>query len=301
MNVLISGASGLIGQALSLYLSQQGHKVYPLQRTLQQGPFYWHPDENFIHLDSDIAIDAVVNLNGVNIAEKRWNPARKKTIFDSRVNSTKLLAEAICNMNPKPKVFISASAIGYYGDTQKNIVNEDAARGQDFLSDIASAWEAESQLAQNAGIRTVNIRTSMVLSQLGGALKEMLMPFKFGLGGTLGSGKQLTSWITLEDECRAIEFLMLHDGISGPVNLCAPNVISNREFTHALGHVLKRPTLIPMPAFMVKLLFGEMGELLLLGSVGVYPKRLLEAGFEFSHGDIEHALVSVLKNSGKVA
>lgn len=294
MNVLISGASGLIGQALTSYLSQQGHTVYPLQRTLQQGPFYWHPDEDFIHLDNSIPIDAVVNLNGVNIAEHRWNKTRKEAIFNSRIQSTRVLVEALCNMNPKPKVFISASAIGFYGDTEKNIVNEEAEGGNNFLADIAKAWEAETQAAQACGIRTVNIRTSMVLSQLGGALKEMLLPFKFGLGGVLGSGDQLTSWISLEDECRAIEFLLNHESFQGPTNLCAPNVISNREFTRALGAALKRPTVLPMPSFMVKLLFGEMGELLLLGSVGVYPKRLLEAGFEFSHADIESALSSIL-------
>lgn len=290
MNVLISGASGLIGQALTAHLSQQGHKVYPLRRTLQQGPFYWHPDENFIHLDSDIAIDAVVNLNGVNIAEHRWNTSRKEAIFNSRIQSTRVLVEALCKMSPKPKVLINASAIGFYGDTGQEIVNEDAEGGTNFLADIAKAWEAETQAAQACGIRTVNIRTSMVLSQLGGALKEMLLPFKLGLGGVLGSGDQLTSWISLEDECRAIEFLMNHESIQGPVNLCAPNVISNREFTRALGAALKRPTILPMPSFMVKLLFGEMGELLLLGSVGVYPKRLLEAGFEFSCSDIETVL-----------
>lgn len=294
MNVLISGASGLIGTALSHYLSRQGHNVFSLQRKLQQGPFYWHPDEGHIHLDPDTSIDVVINLNGINIADKRWNKARKQAILESRIHSTRTLAKAICEMHVKPKVFISASAIGYYGDTGTEILNERAPAGENYLADIAKAWEAETQAVKEAGVRTVNIRTSMVLSKDGGALQAMLLPFKMGLGGVIGNGEQLTSWISIEDECRAIEFAMNHETIEGPVNLCAPNVISNREFTLALGQALHRPTLFPMPAFVVKLLFGEMGELLLLGSVGVHPQKLLEAGFEFSHPTIESALESVL-------
>lgn len=294
MNVLISGASGLIGTALSDYLSRQGHSVFPLQRTLQQGPFYWHPEEGHIHLDPDTAIDVVINLNGINIGERRWNAARKQAILESRIHSTRTLANAICEMSSKPKVFISASAVGYYGDTGKEIVNENAPAGDNYLSEIAKQWEAETQIVQDAGVRTVNIRTSMVLSKSGGALEAMLLPFKLGLGGVIGSGDQLTSWISIEDECRAIEFAMNHEAITGPVNLCAPNVITNREFTQALGQALKRPTIFPMPAFMVKILFGEMGDLLLLGSVGVHPQKLLEAGFEFSHPNIATALEAVL-------
>lgn len=294
MNVLISGASGLIGTALSSYLTRHGHSVYPLRRKLQQGPFYWHPDEGHIHLDPEIPLDVVINLNGINIGEKRWNPSRKQAILDSRIQSTRTLANAICEMSSKPKVFISASAIGFYGDTGGEIVNETAAAGENYLADIAKAWEAETQAVKDAGVRTVNLRTSMVLSKDGGALEAMLMPFKMGLGGVIGSGEQLTSWISIEDECRAIEFAMNHESLQGPVNLCAPNVISNREFTQALGHAVRRPTLFPMPALVVKLLFGEMGELLLLGSVGVYPKKLLEEGFEFTHPDIDTALASIL-------
>lgn len=294
MNVLISGASGLIGTALSHYLPRQGHNVFSLQRKLQQGPFYWHPDEGHIHLDPDTSIDAVINLNGINIADKRWNKTRKQAILESRIHSTRTLAKAICEMYVKPKVFISASAIGYYGDTGTEILNECAPAGENYLADIAKTWEAETQAVKEAGVRTVNIRTSMVLSKDGGALQAMLLPFKMGLGGVIGNGEQLTSWISIEDECRAIEFAMNHETIEGPVNLCAPNVISNREFTLALGQALHRPTLFPMPAFVVKLLFGEMGELLLLGSVGVHPQKLLEAGFEFSHPTIESALESVL-------
>lgn len=298
MNILISGASGLIGSALSHYLTHHGHTVYPLERKRQQGPFYWHPDEGYIYLDPDKPLDAVINLNGVNIAEKRWNAARKQAIFDSRIQSTRTLARAICQLTTKPKVFISASAIGYYGDTKSDVVNESAEVGNNFLAEIANAWEAETQPVQEAGIRTVNIRTSMVLSKEGGALQAMLLPFRLGLGGVIGNGNQLTSWISMEDQCRAIEFVMNHNTLEGPVNLCAPNVVSNREFTRALGQALSRPTLFPMPAFMVKLLFGEMGDLLLLGSVGVHPKKLLAAGFEFTHSNIDLALRHILRGDG---
>ncbi len=294
MNVLISGASGLIGTALSQHLARNGHKVYPLARRLQQGPHYWRPEEGHIHLDPSIHLDAVINLNGVNIGEKRWSSARKQAIWDSRINSTRLLAAAICDLTHKPKVFVSASAVGFYGDTGDTIVNERAPAGDNYLAQIAQAWEAEADVVRSAGVRTVNLRTSMVLSPNGGALQAMLLPFKLGLGGRIGHGEQLMSWITLEDECAAIEFILNNDVVSGPVNLCAPNVVSNREFTRALGQALKRPTLFPMPAFMVKTLFGEMGELLLLGSVGVHPHALLEAGFEFKHPALDEALQSMI-------
>jgi len=293
MNVLISGASGLIGRALTQYLMRHGHKVYPLERRLQQGPHYWRPEEGHVHLDPNIHLDAVINLNGVNIGEKRWNNARKQAIWDSRVQSTRVLAQAICDLTHKPKVFISASAVGFYGDTADTIVNEDAAAGDNYLAQLAQAWEAEANVVRNKGVRTVNLRTSMVLSPSGGALQAMLLPFKLGLGGRIGNGEQLMSWITLEDECAAIEFILNNDHLSGPVNLCAPNAVSNREFTRALGQALKRPTLLPMPAFMVKTLFGEMGELLLLGSVGTHPHALLEAGFEFKHPALDEALQSM--------
>jgi len=295
MNILISGASGLVGTALSDYLSQLGHKVYSLSR--QSKPpqsnaelFHWQPEHNSIHLNADTTIDAVINLNGVNIGDKYWTAKRKHHIMQSRIQSTALLASTLSQLSTPPKVFINASAIGFYGDTGANPVDENSPHGNNFLSDIVMPWEAAAQPAIDAGIRTVFIRSGVILSQGGGALAKMLPAFKFGLGGKIGSGQQYTSWISLLDEVRAIEFILNNHSISGPVNLTAPNAITNEVFTHALGHALKRPTILPMPALMVSLLFGEMGRLLLLGSARVTPSVLLNAGFKFKHEEIDSAL-----------
>lgn len=296
MNILISGASGLIGTALMQHLEQQGHTVYQLHRDKQIGSFYWKPEFGHIHLDSRIHLDAVINLNGVNIGDKPWTQARKKAILDSRIQSTQVLAEAISKRSQKPSVFISASAIGFYGDTGSEWADENSASGKNFLSDISKHWEQASRAAKDAGIRTVNIRTGVVLAKRGGALAKMLLPFKLGLGGRIGDGQQYISWISLTDEIRAIEHILQNNNISGPVNLTAPEPVTNEEFTKALGRVLKRPTVFPMPAFIVKLIFGEMGELLLLGSNRINSKVLQDNGFEFQDPDVESALQSAVKS-----
>lgn len=290
MNILISGASGLIGRALMQYLPSCGHTVYQLQRHSNNSPFYWSPQSGTVQLDDSIAIDGVINLNGVNIGDKNWSPSRKQAIIDSRINSTELLAKTLANMTQKPKVLINASAIGYYGDTGNTLVDEQHDAGHNFLSDIVRPWEAAAQPAIDAGIRTVFMRSGVVLSAQGGALAKMLLPFKLCLGGKIGAGQQYMSWISLLDEVRAIDFLLTQTDIHGPVNLTAPNPVTNHEFTQALGQSLKRPTPFPMPEFIVKTLFGEMGELLLLGSARVQPNVLLHAGFEFSHPTLSTAL-----------
>lgn len=289
MNILISGASGLIGTALSEYLIQQGHSVYPLKRNQPSAAFNWNPDTGSIQLDESIKLDAVINLNGVNIGDKRWNTQRKIDIIQSRVRSTQLLATTIKDLKHPPYVFINASAIGYYGDTGQEMKNENSPPGKNYLSDVVTQWEGAASSLKNSGIRTVFVRSGVVLSHKGGALKKMLLPFKLGLGGIIGNGKQYMSWISLIDELRAIEFLLHHD-IHGPVNLTAPNPVNNQTFTKALGLVLKRPTIFPMPSVIVKILFGEMGELLLLGSNRVSPDVLLNSDFEFSHPDVHSAL-----------
>lgn len=290
MNILISGATGLIGSALRSYLEQQGHQVYVLHRGRKSGSFFWQPKQGQIHLDENIHLDAVINLNGVNIGDKPWNAARKKALIDSRVQSTQLLSEAISKRFDPPQVLINASAIGFYGDTGDNTVDESSPSGNNFLSEIVTLWEAAAKPAQDAGIRTVFIRSGVVLSKQGGALKKMLLPFKLGLGGNIGSGKQYMSWISLTDELRAIEFVLNQTHIHGPVNLVAPEPVTNTEFTRTFGQVIKRPTLFPMPAFVVKILFGEMGELLLLGSNRVIPSELTKHGFKFQHKDLASAL-----------
>ncbi|MFT7108920.1 MAG: hypothetical protein ACI843_000576 [Psychrobacter glaciei] len=288
MNVLISGASGLIGSALVPYLEAQGHSVFILHRNKKDSPFNWDPDSGHIQLDSDIHLDAVINLNGVNIGDQRWSPRRKQQIIQSRTDSTDLLARSIAKLPTPPTVFLSASAIGFYGETGSVAVNENSPAGSNFLSQVVSPWEQAALPAQAAGIRTVFMRSGVVITPNGGALKKMLLPFKLGLGGKVGSGKQYMSWISLSDEIRAMEFLLNND-ISGPVNLTAPAPVSNQDFTKALGHALNRPTVFPMPEFVVKALFGEMGDLLLLGSSRVLPAVLLEKGFSFKHNYIDDA------------
>lgn len=295
MNILISGASGLIGSALRPYLESKGHQVYILHRGRDSGSFFWQPEKDLIHLDNDIHLDAVINLNGVNIGDKPWSAQRKRAIIDSRVQSTALLSQAIAERFAPPSVFINASAIGFYGDTGNTEVNESSPAGNNFLTDIVRQWEAAAQPAIEDGIRTVFIRSGVVLTPQGGALKKMLLPFKFGLGGKMGNGQQFMSWISLTDELRAIHFILNQTTLSGPINLTAPNPVTNIDFIKALGRTLKRPTLLPMPSFLVKTLFGEMGDLLLLGSNRVIPNVLLNHGFQFMHKDIEHALESELK------
>jgi len=297
MNILISGATGLLGSALRPYLESKGHQVYILHRGRNEGRFFWQPEKGVIHLDEHIHLDAVINLNGVNIGDKPWNDKRKHDILDSRVSCTQLLSQAIASRPDVPSVFINASAIGFYGDTGKDIADEDSPSGNNFLTSIVQAWEKAAQPVINHGIRTVFIRSGVILTPKGGALKKMLLPFKLGLGGKVGHGQQFMSWISLTDELRAIEFLLHSQHIEGPVNLTAPNPVTNTDFTKALGQTLKRPTYFPMPAFIVKALFGEMGELLLLGSNRILPKVLTENGFKFTHPNITQALNAEIRDN----
>jgi uncharacterized protein (TIGR01777 family) len=289
MDILISGASGLIGSSLTQYLQQQGHTVHALKRNSPDSRYNWNPDTGFIQLDKNIKLDAVINLSGVNIGDKRWSQKRKQDIIQSRVNCTELLADTIKKLETPPSIFINASAIGYYGDTGQKQKNEDDCAGSNYLTDIVTQWENAANALKETSIRTVFIRSGVVLSNKGGALKKMLLPFKLGLGGNIGSGEHYMSWISLIDELRAIEFLLNND-IHGPVNLTSPRPVTNKVFTKALGQALKRPTLFPMPSLIVKLLFGEMGNLLLLGSSRITPSVLLKHGFKFSHPDINSAL-----------
>ena len=268
-----------------------------LHRGRNSGSFYWQPESNKIHLDDSIHLDAVINLNGVNIGDKPWNAQRKKDLIQSRVVCTQLLSQALADRFDCPDVLINASAIGYYGNTADTAVTESSPRGNNFLTEIVTQWESATQAAQDAGIRTVLLRSGVVLSPDAGALKKMLLPFKLGLGGKVGNGTQFMSWISLSDELRAILFLLNQTHISGPVNLCAPNPVTNAQFTKAFGEALKRPTLLPMPAWVVKMIFGEMGELLLLEGAKVIPKVLMDNGFKFLHPDIKSALSAELEKS----
>lgn len=293
MRVLITGASGLIGSALTRALTARGDEVVALGRS--GGSLSWNPAAGTITGSVD-GFDAVVNLAGAGIGDARWTEAYKAEIRDSRVNGTKALAEALAAAGEKPKVFVSGSAVGYYGDRGRaDLLDEHSNPGDDFLARVCVDWEAAAQPAIDAGIRTALIRTGVVLSPRGGALRQLLLPFKLGLGGKVGRGNQYMSWITIDDEVRAI--LHIIDGdLSGPVNLTGPHPCTNETFTKMLGEVLHRPTLLPTPVFALKLVKGsELVEALLLQGQRVFPKALEADGFEFTATTVEDGLRAVLR------
>jgi len=290
LRILLSGASGLIGKAFAELLRAKGHTVIPLvRRAPGEGEVGWDPFAGVLDSSRLEGLDAVIHLAGETISS-RWTPAKKKAIRESRVRGTAMLAEVAAQTNPKPKVFICASATGFYGNRGEENLEEASAPGTGFLPEVCGEWEAAVRPAKEAGIRVVNLRTGIVLTPKGGALGQMLLPFKLGLGGVIGSGKQWMSWISLADEVGAIYHALTHSELEGPVNLTAPHPVTNREFTRVLGKVLGRPTIFPLPGFVVKALFGEMGEALLLEGQKVFPGKLLKAGFSFSHPALELAL-----------
>lgn len=293
MQIVISGASGLVGGALVEALARQGHSVLRLVRTKDRpapGAIPWHPDDGQLDSTRLEGLDAVVHLAGENIASGRWTARRKARIRDSRVNGTTLLCGALARCARPPKVLLSASAVGFYGDRGDEWATEDMGEGRGFLADVCAAWESATQSASQCGIRVVNGRIGMVLSAAGGALKKMLTPFRLGMGGRIGSGRQWMSWIELDDLVAAIEFCLVHEALRGPVNLVSPHPVTNLQFTKALGAALHRPTVMPMPAFAARLVFGELADALLLSSLRARPTRLAECGFEFRHGSLAAAL-----------
>jgi hypothetical protein len=297
MNILLTGSTGLIGSALSEHLEAQGHKIYPLHRNPStEKKHYWFPEENRIHLDDEIKLDSVIHLAGENIADSRWSQKKKERILNSRVYGTRLLAETLSELRHKPELLISGSAIGYYGDTGDNIVDEDSNRGTGFLSDVATAWESATQAAEDAGIRTIHIRTGIVLSPNGGVLQKMLLPFNMGLGGVVGNGNQYMSWISINDIVRIIEYMLGDNKLSGPYNLVAPQPVTNYVFTKSLGRVLHRPTISPLPAFAARMMFGEMADALLLSSSRVAANRLNDLGYKFIDNELEQTLSRLLDN-----
>jgi uncharacterized protein (TIGR01777 family) len=271
----ITGSHGFIGTTLSRFLQAGGHQVVRLGRS---GPF-----------DSLDGLDAVVNLAGAGIADRRWTESRKRELRESRLQTTTALAEAIARSRRPPAVWASGSAIGLYGDRGEERVDESSARGTGFLSDLTEAWEAATRPAQQAGVRVVLLRTGIVLSPNGGALRKMLFPFRLGAGGPIGSGRQGFSWIALEDVVGAIHFALRTPSLRGPMNLTAPGPVSNAGFATTLGRVLRRPVVAALPAPAVRLAFGEMGDSL-LGGAQVFPRALLDAGFHFRWPELEEAL-----------
>jgi uncharacterized protein (TIGR01777 family) len=293
MRIGITGASGLIGSALARHLRQRGHTVTPfVRRVAGPGEIGWDPGAGWLDVAALADLDAVVNLAGAGIGDHRWTEDYKRTIVESRVRGTELVANALAT-GAGPRVLLNASAIGFYGDVDHPI-DEQAPPGDDFLAGVVTAWEAATAPAEQAGVRVARMRSGVVLSARGGALKAMLPIFKLGLGGRFGSGRQWMSWISIDDEVGAIEHLLTSD-VSGAVNLTAPNPTRNAEFVKTLATVLGRPAVVPVPQFAPKLLLGaERAEALLFGGQRVVPKVLTADGYVFTHAELEPALRAVL-------
>lgn len=295
MKVLISGVTGLIGKAVKSLLIAEGHQVVGLTRRRPpgEGMISWDPAAGALDAAELAGFDAVVHLAGENIGS-RWTAARKEQIRRSRVDGTRLLCERLASLDLPPQVLVCASAIGYYGDRGDEILTEESPPGDGFLAEVCQEWEAATAPARERSIRVVNLRIGVVLSPEGGALPKMLTPFKLGLGGRVGSGRQYWSWIARDDVAGAIRHALLAENLSGPVNATAPNPVTNAEFTKALGRVLGRPTVFPLPAAAARLMLGEAADELLLGSARILPKRLQESNFRFRHPELDEALRSML-------
>jgi len=296
--ILVSGASGPIGTALLPSLKAGGAQVARLTRSTAgaggggEERIPWDPSQP-IAPDKVSGFDAVIHLAGESIVG-RWTDAKKARIRESRSAGTKHLVLALALAKDKPQVFISSSAIGYYGNRADEVLNEESAPGAGFLADVCREWESATQLAASAGIRTVQIRTGVVLSPKGGALGKMLTPFKMGVGGKIGSGRQWMSWIDVQDMVGAIHHILKSDLLQGPVNMVAPRPVTNADFTKTLASVLSRPAIFPVPEFAVKLLFGEMGETVLLGSQRVEPVKLVTSGYPFRFSDLRSSLQTIV-------
>jgi uncharacterized protein (TIGR01777 family) len=296
MRILISGATGLIGTALSSSLNAAGHTVNKLvRREPAPGEYAWDPKAGKLDPAAFAECDAVINLSGAGIGDKRWTDDYKRELLESRVNGTELLATTMAALDRKPNAFLSGSAVGWYGDRGDERLDELSAPGSDFLSGLCQKWEAATAPAEEAGIRTVHLRTGIVLSRRGGALKKQLPLFKLGLGGRFGNGHQWQSWISIDDESAAIKHLLSSD-IHGAVDLTAPNPVTNIEFTATLAKVLHRPAVLPVPMLGPKLLLGsELSKTLLLSSQRALPTALLRSGYEFQHATLDVALRAVLQ------
>lgn len=298
MRILISGSHGLVGQSLIGALEPGGHEIYRLVRRAphSEKEIEWSPDRYSIAISRIEGFDAVYHLAGESIASGRWTDEKKKKIRESRTKGTKLLSDALANLAQPPKILISASATGYYGDRGDELLTETSPPGNGFLADICVEWEKATDHAKDKGIRVVNTRFGIILDKEGGALAKMLPPFRMGIGGRIGEGKQWMSWIALDDVVSALQFVLTNESMKGPVNFVAPNPVTNTEFTKTLGRVLARPTIFPIPAFGLRLVFGEMADALLLSSQRVEPVKLSDSGYQFAYGKLENALRSVLKN-----
>ena len=300
MKILISGASGLVGTHLIPTLKDAGHEIYRLVRKRPHGAeeIRWDAEKGFSIGERDKLknFDAVIHLAGDNVASENWSKEKKRKIRESRVNGTRVLVDALKALHNPPKIFISASATGFYGDRGAEILTETSAAGSGFLPEVCAAWEEEIEKAEEFA-RVVYLRIGVVLAKDGGALDKMLTPFKFGVGGTIGSGKQYMSWIAIDDLVKIFHYALENPELTGAINAVAPNPVTNDEFTKTLGKVLNRPTVLPIPEFAIKMLYGEMGKTLLLEGARVVPRRLQDARFEFDYPNLEDAMRHVLDSN----
>jgi uncharacterized protein (TIGR01777 family) len=298
VDVLVTGSHGFIGGALIPRLRADGHRVLRLVRGETEGvdDVRWDPDADTIDAARLEGVGAVVHLAGAGIGDKKWTPERKQLILESRTRGTGLLARTLAELTDKPAVLVSGSAIGYYGNRGDEVLTEESGPGHDFTAEVVQAWEASTQAAEDAGIRVVKIRSGIVLAPHGGVLKRLLLPFKLGLGGRVGSGQQYMSWISLDDEIGAIAHAIGSDALRGPVNLTAPNPVTNAEFTRALGNAVHRPTLIPTPLAPLKVVYGsELVQSLLVDGQRVSSAKLLSDGYDFHHHELDLALDAILR------
>ncbi len=298
MNILVTGSSGLVGSALLPSLAKEGHSVTRLVRstaTTGESAATWDPERGQLSAAALEGFDAVVHLAGENIAAGRWTAARKARIRDSRVKGTGLLSETLARLERPPRVLISASGVGYYGSRGDEVLTEESSPGTGFLAEVCRDWEGATAPAARRGIRVAIPRFGVIFSAQGGALAKMLTPFRLGVGGRIGDGRQFMSWVALDDAVGAIHHALTTEALQGPVNVVAPHPVTNAEFTKTLGRVLGRPTLFPMPAFAARLAFGEMADELLLVSQRAKPARLLDAHYAFHFPDLEGALRHLLE------
>jgi len=291
MKILISGSTGFIGSNLVKFLESKGHEIFHLvlDNADSQNKILWNIDNNFIDTKRLDNIDVLINLAGENIATGRWTKSKKERIYNSRVNGTKLLADALIKSNKQPKLWINASAIGYYGDTADKLNKEDSPNGTDFLAKVCQDWENAALTMASEQTRVVILRFGVVLNKAGGMISQILSIFNAGIGGVLGNGKQYFPWVALEDLLNIINFAIDTD-ISGVYNATSPNIITNGQFTQALATALKKHVFIPVPSFALKILYGEMAQTVLLSSTKASPDKLIEAGYKFKHTDIKKFL-----------
>ena len=300
--VLVSGSTGMIGLQLCAFLETAGHEVHRLMRVETKLPpdvnssqvIRWNDRTGEI-IEGDMnGFDTVIHLAGAGIGDKRWSKKRKQFIRDSRVIPTENLSKVLSKLNEPPKSLLCGSAIGFYGNRGTEVLDESSSPGSDYLADVCGQWESASKDAKDSGIRVVYLRTGIVISPLGGALSKLLLPANLGAGGPVGGGKQMQSWVSLDDEVYAIHHLMMNQSSEGAYNLTAPNPVSQKQFAKVLGRVLRRPGFMPLPGFMIKIMFGEMGQKLVLEGQNALPNRLQESGFEFTYSDLESCLRNCL-------